>query len=98
MTKVAKAGWIGAGMLVTGAGLTIIGAALITPVCFSWSTERVKKLATLGTERVIGGVESASTALGTTAGRVQKQFTRAAKLASEAREKASRHVGDFLPN
>jgi len=83
MTNSTKAGWIGAGLLVTGAGLTMIGAALVTPVCVMWSTRMAKKLAATGTERVVQGVETASTALGTHAGRLQRQFRQAAKAASD---------------
>jgi diacylglycerol kinase len=83
MTKSTKAGWIGAGLLVTGAGLTMIGAALVTPVCVMWSTRVAKKLAATGTERMVHGVETASTALGTQAGRLQRQFRQAARAASD---------------
>jgi|SRR4051812_48258466 hypothetical protein len=90
MTKSTKAGWIGAGLLVTGAGLTMIGAALVTPVCVMWSSRVAKKLAAAGTERMVQGVGTASTALGTTAGRLQRQFRQAARAAADIASAARR--------
>ena len=96
MTKSTKAGWIGAGLLVTGAGLTMIGAALITPVCLMWSSKQAKKLADVGTERFLHNVETASTTLGTMIGRLEGQFRQAARLASDV-AKATRRDDSSLP-
>jgi hypothetical protein len=99
MTRKAKSGWIGAGLFIAGSGLAIVGAALMAPVCFSWSSRTFRRLAEAGADTFITRLETASTTLGTAAGKVQQRFTRAARAARRAGAGAAHELGDTLmPN
>jgi hypothetical protein len=99
MTRKAKSGWIGAGLFVAGGGLVIAGAAMMAPVCFSWSSRTFQKLAEVSADTFISRLESASSTLGTAAGRVQQRFARAARAARKAGAGAAHELGDTLmPN
>jgi hypothetical protein len=99
MTRTARLGWIGAGMFLAGAGLTMVGAALLTPVCISFTRRSIARIAEEGANRVLSGVETASAALGSTAGRVQRHFTEAVRSARESAANAASNASDVLrPN
>lgn len=99
MTRTARMGWIGAGMFLAGAGLTVIGAALLTPVCVSFTKKSVGRIAEEGANRVLASFETASAALGSTAGRVQRQFSDAIRTARESGSRVADRAADAIrPN
>jgi hypothetical protein len=99
MTRTARMGWIGAGMFLAGAGLTMAGAALMTPVCVSFTRNRIGRIAEEGANRVLSSFETASAALGSTAGRVQRQFSDAVRTARESGSRAADRAAEALrPN
>jgi hypothetical protein len=75
----------GSGLIVAGMGLGIVGAALIVPAVFDWTTRLVEK----GTEGFNAKVEGASKTVGTVAGTLHRSFTEA-KKAGVAEIKRSR--------
>jgi hypothetical protein len=99
MTRTAKMGWIGAGMFLAGAGLTMAGAALMAPVCVSFTKRSIERAAEEGANRVLSGFETASAALGSTAGRMQRQFSDAIRTARESGSRVADRAADALrPN
>ena len=76
----------GAGLVVTGVGLSVIGAVLITPAAVAWAAGLVEK----GTERLLAEVERASKTVGTAAGTLQRSFSEATRVGmAEIRRKGS---------
>lgn len=63
----------GAGLLVAGIGLGIVGAALIVPAAFVWATRIVEK----GADGFTTRFEGASKTVGTVAGTLHRSFNEA---------------------
>ncbi len=79
----------GAGLMVAGIGLGIVGAALLVPAAFAWTTRLVEKRADAFTSKI----EGASKTVGTVAGTLHRSFNEA-KRAGLAEIKRSRsHEG-----
>lgn len=70
-----KMGIAGVGLLATGIGLSVLGAALLAPVLAAWAERMVQH----GTERLMHGAERASKTVGTVAGTLHRSFGEAAK-------------------
>jgi hypothetical protein len=66
----------GAGMVVVGFGLGIVGAMMIVPAVVVWSAGLVEK----HTDRLLGHAETASRTVGTVAGTLHRSFNEAAKV------------------
>ena len=75
----------GAGLVVAGIGLGVVGAALIVPAVFAWTA----RLAEKGADRLTAKVEGASKTLGNVAGTLHRSFNEA-KRAGVAELKRSR--------
>lgn len=75
----------GAGLIVAGVGLGIVGAALLIPAVFAWTTRVVEK----GADGLTAKVEGASKTVGTVAGNLHRSF-KEAKKAGVAEIKRSR--------
>ena len=65
----------GAGLMVAGIGLGIVGAALIVPAVFSWTA----RLAEKGADQLSARVEGASKTIGNVAGTLHRSFNEAKK-------------------
>ena len=65
----------GAGLMLAGIGLGIVGAALVVPAAFAWTTRLVEKSADGFTAKV----EGASKTVGTVAGTLHRSFNEAKK-------------------
>ena len=65
----------GAGMMVAGIGLGILGVAFITPVIVGWTARLVEK----GADSVASRLEGASKTVGTVAGTLHRSFNEATK-------------------
>jgi hypothetical protein len=65
----------GSGLIAAGIGLGIVGAALIVPAVFAWTTRLVEK----GADGLTAKVEGASKTVGTVAGTLHRSFTEAKK-------------------
>jgi hypothetical protein len=63
----------GAGLLVAGIGLGIVGAALLVPAVFAWTTRLVAK----GADGFTAKVEGASKTVGVVAGTLHRSFNEA---------------------
>jgi hypothetical protein len=63
----------GSGLVAAGIGLGIVGAALILPAVFEWTTGLVEK----GADRLTAKVEGASKTVGTIAGTLHRSFNEA---------------------
>ena len=96
MTNSERAAWTGAGLLILGIGASVIGAAMITPACVSWSARRVRKIAGKTADRLFDNVEDAAVTMGNVAGRMQRTVRRAAKAASASSVGAAHTMGDTL--
>jgi hypothetical protein len=75
----------GAGLIVAGIGLGIVGTALLLPAAFAWTTRLVEKCADGFTAKV----EGASKTVGKVAGTLHRSFNEA-KRAGVAEIKRSR--------
>jgi hypothetical protein len=75
----------GAGLIVAGIGLGVVGAALLVPAAFAWTTRMVERRADGFTARI----EGASKTVGTVAGTLHRSFNEA-KRAGLAEIKRSR--------
>jgi hypothetical protein len=75
----------GSGLVVAGIGLGIVGAALIIPAVFAWTTQLVEK----GADDLAAKVEGVSKTVGTVAGNLHRSFNEA-KKAGVAEMKRSR--------
>jgi len=75
----------GAGLVVAGIGLGIVGAALIVPAVFAWTV----RLAEKGADSLSTRVEGASKTIGSVAGTLHRSFNEA-KKAGVAELKRSR--------
>jgi hypothetical protein len=75
----------GSGLIAAGIGLSMVGAALIVPAVFAWTTRLVEK----GADGFTAKVEGASKTVGTVAGTLHRSFTEA-KKAGVAEIKRSR--------
>jgi hypothetical protein len=75
----------GSGLIAAGIGLSMVGAALIVPAVFAWTTRLVEK----GADGFTAKVEGASKTVGTVAGTLHRSFTEA-KRAGVAEIKRSR--------
>jgi len=63
----------GAGLIVAGIGLGIVGAALLVPAAFAWTTRLVERRA----EGLTAKMEGASKTVGTVAGTLHRSFNEA---------------------
>ncbi|HVT93009.1 MAG TPA: hypothetical protein VHD76_09215 [Bryobacteraceae bacterium] len=70
-----KMGIAGAGLLVLGTGLSLLGAALLTPIFAGWAAAWAQK----GTARLTASGERASQTIGTVAGTLHRSFREAAR-------------------
>jgi Na+-transporting methylmalonyl-CoA/oxaloacetate decarboxylase gamma subunit len=70
-----KMALVGSGLMVAGIGLGIVGAALIVPAVFAWTTGFLDKSA----DKVAAKVEGASKTVGTVAGTLHRSFNEARK-------------------
>jgi hypothetical protein len=75
----------GAGLIVAGIGLGVVGTALLVPAAFAWATRLVEKGADVFTAKV----EGASKTVGTVAGTLHRSFNEA-KRAGVAELKRNR--------
>ena len=75
----------GAGLVVAGIGLGIVGAALIMPAAFAWTARLIER----GADGLTAKVERASKTVGTVAGTLHRSFNEA-KRAGVAEMKRSR--------
>ena len=86
LNKTQKMAIAGVGLMAAGAGMGLIGAALIAPAFLTWSAKAVEK----GTDRLAANAERTSRMVGTVVGTLQRSFTAAAKAGlSEGRRGAS---------
>ncbi len=81
----------GAGLLVAGVALGVVGAALLVPAAFAWTTRLVEKGADGFTSKVTG----ASKTVGNIAGTLHRSFNEA-KRAGIAEIKRSRSHGGSI--
>lgn len=65
----------GVGLVATGVGLSMVGAALIAPSLFAWSARMLQK----GTDVLADTAEGASKTVGTVAGTLHRSFREAVK-------------------
>ena len=65
----------GAGLIVAGIGLEIVGAALLVPAAFAWITRLVEK----GADGFTAKVEEASKTVGKVAGTLHRSFNEATR-------------------
>jgi hypothetical protein len=65
----------GAGLVVAGIGVSVVGAALIAPAVFAWAA----RLAEKGADNFAASVEGASRTVGTVAGTLHRSFSEAKK-------------------
>jgi hypothetical protein len=65
----------GAGLLVAGVSLGVVGTALMLPAVFAGTARLVER----GAEGLVGRVEGASKAVGTVAGTLHRSFNEAKK-------------------
>jgi len=65
----------GAGLVAAGIGLGVVGAALILPAVFAWTTGLIEK----GADGLAARVEGASKTVGTVAGTLHRSFNEAKK-------------------
>ena len=63
----------GAGLVIAGIGLGIVGAALIVPAAFEWTARLIEK----GGKGLTDKVEGASKTVGTVAGTLHRSFNEA---------------------
>ena len=63
----------GSGLVAAGIGLSIVGAALIAPAVFAWTTRLVEK----GADGLAAKFEGASKTVGTVAGTLHRSFNEA---------------------
>jgi len=87
LNKTQKMAVAGVGLMATGFGLGVLGAALIAPAFLGWAAGAVEK----GTDRLAANAERASRVVGTVVGTLQRSFTAAAKagVAEHRRDLAS---------
>jgi len=84
----------GAGLLVAGAGLGILGAVLIAPAAFAWAMQLVEK----GADGFTSKVEGASKTVGTVAGTLHRSFNEAKRAGiAELRRNRPFPRGKCLP-
>jgi hypothetical protein len=70
-----KMAFIGSGLVVAGLGLSFVGAALIVPAVFAWTTRLVEK----GADHLSAKVEGASKTVGAVAGTLHRSYNEAKK-------------------
>jgi predicted dienelactone hydrolase len=70
-----KMAFVGAGLVVAGFGLGIVGAAMIVPCLFAYTSKLVEK----GADSIASTVEGASKTVGTVAGTLHRSFNEATK-------------------
>ena len=63
----------GSGLMVAGIGLGILGAAMVVPAVFAWTTKLVEK----GADGLAAKVEGASKTVGSVAGTLHRSFSEA---------------------
>ena len=88
--------WTGAGLLIAGTGIAVAGAALLISAAVAWTTERIVKSGPKHVDRTFQKLESASSTIGTAAGRMQHHVSRAARVARKAGEGAIKGVTEAL--
>jgi hypothetical protein len=83
MYKKSNNGVVGLVLIGAGAALVGTGFALVTPVCLSWSRNRLQDAYSKGKKRMISGFESAAETLGDVASKAQTPLGEAAKAARQ---------------
>ena len=66
---------VGSSLIVTSVGLGLVGAALLVPAAFAWTTRLVEK----GADGFTAKVEGASKTVGAVAGTLHRSFNEAKK-------------------
>ena len=80
LEKTQKMAIAGVGLIAAGAGLGLIGAALIAPAFLTWAANAVEK----GTDRLASNAERTSRIVGSVVGTLQRSFVEAAKAGAAA--------------
>jgi hypothetical protein len=75
LDKTQKMAIAGVGLVAAGAGLGLIGAALIAPAFLSWAASAVEK----GTDRLASNAERTSRIVGSVVGTLQRSFVEATR-------------------
>jgi hypothetical protein len=81
VNKKSNNGVIGLALIGVGVAIVATGFTLVTPVCFSWSRNRLQDAYKRGKKGVISGFESAAETLGDVASKAQTPLGEAAKAA-----------------
>lgn len=102
MRNESRNGLIGALLIGVGCGLTVVGVAMVIPVCTNWSFGLFDQAVKRGRDSLNAGVETAASLAGQLGGMAQKKFGEASKTArertvkaAEAVEHAARRVRDY---
>jgi hypothetical protein len=103
VNKKSNNGVIGLALIGVGAAIVAAGFTLVTPVCFSWSRNRLQDAYQRGKKGVISGFESAAETLGDVASKAQTPLGEAAKaarhttaIAAGAVESAAHYVREHV--
>jgi hypothetical protein len=103
VNKKSNNGVIGLALIGVGAAIVAAGFTLVTPVCFSWSRNRLQDAYQKGKKGVISGFESAAETLGDVASKAQTPLGEAAKaarhttaIAAGAVESAAHYVREHV--
>jgi len=75
LDKTQKMAIAGVGLVAAGAGLSLVGAALIAPAFLSWAASAVEK----GTDRLASNAERTSRIVGSVVGTLQRSFVEATR-------------------
>src|SRR5690242_7602551 len=91
LDKTQKMAMTGVGLIAAGAGLGLVGAALIAPAFLTWAASAVEK----GTDRLASNAERTSRIVGSVVGTLQRSFVEAAKAGANesARSLPNRNEG-----
>jgi hypothetical protein len=83
MDKQSRNGVTGLILIGLGTGLTAAGAALLVPVCATWSRSKLRGAYQKGKESMVSTFETAADALGEVASKAQSPLGDAAKAARQ---------------
>lgn len=92
MDKSSRSGLIGAGLIGLGCGLTMVGLALVIPICTNWSLGLMEQAVRKGKEGISSGFDSAVSLAGQVTGIAQRKFEEASKTARQKTAKAAEVV------
>ncbi|MBV9157311.1 MAG: hypothetical protein JO097_13690 [Acidobacteriaceae bacterium] len=92
MDNTSRSGLIGAALIGLGCGLTMVGIALVIPVCTNWSLGLMEEAVRRGKEGISSGVETAASVAGHVKGMAQRKFDEASKTARHRTAKAAAAV------